>query len=148
MSPIFIATILAVMLVGAALSLQAPINASLARSVGDPVTAAALSFGIGFLALGAVTLLRGDTVTLSTIRSVPLWAYSGGLLGAIWVFAAIWSVGQLGVVTMITAMILGQLICAMLLDAYGAFGVPIKEISWSRVAAICLVAAGLFMSRN
>ncbi len=75
MSPIFIATILAVMLVGAALSLQAPINASLARSVGDPVAAAALSFGIGFLALGAVTMLRGDTVTLSTIRSVPLWAY-------------------------------------------------------------------------
>lgn len=148
MSPIFMATILGVIAVGALLSLQAPINASLAQSMGDPMAAAALSFGIGFLALGAITLLRGEAASLMPLKTTPLWAYSGGLLGALWVFAAIWSVGQLGVVTMITAMILGQLICAMLIDAYGAFGLPIKEISWARVVSLCLVAGGLVLSRT
>ena len=34
------------------------------------------------------------------------------------------------------------------LDASGAFGVPVREISWTRIAAVALVAAGLVLSRG
>ena len=61
--------------------------------------------------------------------------------------ASIWSVAILGVVTMIAALILGQLVAALLLDASGAFGLPVKEISLTRIGAVALVAAGLVLSR-
>ncbi len=147
MSLSFLFVITCVIFIGAALSLQAPINATLARQIGDPLSAAAISFGIGFVALGALSILRGSGAALLNFGSAPVWALSGGLLGALWVWAAIWSVGKLGVVSMITAMILGQLIAAMAIDAFGAFGVPVQHVTATRVLAIGLVASGLVLSR-
>ena len=43
--------ILGILLGGVFLSAQAPINAALARALGDPVLAACISFGIGFVVL-------------------------------------------------------------------------------------------------
>ena len=137
-----------VVAVGAALAMQAPINAVLAREVGDPTAAAAISFAIGFLVLAGLAWARGAPVAnLATLTSLPWWALMGGVLGAIWVWAAIWSVPRLGVVTMFGAMILGQLLAAIILDARGAFGLEPKPIDLSRLTAIALVASGVLLSR-
>ena len=71
----------------------------------------------------------------------------GGALGAFYVWAALWSIGTLGAVTLVAAMIFGQLAAAFVLDATGAFGLPLREISWTRVLAVAFVAAGLILSR-
>lgn len=51
--------ILATVLAGGFIALQAPINAGLGRAVGSPIAAASISFGVGTAALVAVTLLLG-----------------------------------------------------------------------------------------
>ncbi len=137
-----------VIAVGAALAMQAPINAALAREVGDPTAAAAISFAIGFLVLAAMAWWNGTTTsTIAALSSVPWWALMGGVLGAIWVWAAIWSVPRLGVVTMFGAMILGQLLAAIILDARGAFGMEARPIDLSRIMAIAMVAGGVVLSK-
>lgn len=137
-----------VIAVGAALALQAPINAVLAREVGDPTVAAAASFAIGFVALALLAWYRGAPITaITSLSSVPWWALMGGILGAAWVWAAIWSVPRLGVVTMIGAMILGQLIAAIVLDARGAFGMETRPVDLSRLLAIAMVAGGVVLSK-
>ena len=50
----------AVVLGGTAISLQAPINAALARELGGPVPEAAVSFGVGFIVLVTIALLQGQ----------------------------------------------------------------------------------------
>jgi transporter family-2 protein len=135
-----------VIFVGAALAFQAPVNASLAKGLGDPVWAATIQFGIGFVLLCAIVTFRGNSPTLVQIKDIPWWAFMGGLLGAIWVLAAIWSVPRLGLVTMFAAMILGQLIAAMIIDAGGIFGIEVRTISPSRIAAISLVFMGVVLS--
>ncbi len=132
---------------GAAIAVQAPINARLAAHVGDPVAAAAISFLVGFLVLGAITVLRGGVPGAEDAASAPWWAWVGGALGAIYVWAAIWSVGQLGVVTMVAALIFGQLAAALVLDAIGAFGLAVREISLTRLMAVGFVGVGLVLSR-
>ncbi len=132
---------------GAAIATQAPINARLASHVGDPVAAAAISFLVGFLVLAAVAVARGAVPGLGEMAAAPWWAWIGGALGAIYVWAAVWSVGTLGVVTMVAALIFGQLAAALFLDAVGAFGLQVREISLTRIAAVCLVGAGLVLSR-
>ncbi|MGR3490637.1 MAG: DMT family transporter [Shimia sp.] len=131
---------------GACIAIQAPINARLASHVGDPVAAAAISFLVGFMVLAAVTLARGAVPGVSALDA-PWWAWVGGALGAIYVWAAVWSVGTLGVVTLVAALIFGQLSAALVLDAIGAFGMQVREISWTRIGAVILVAAGLVLSR-
>jgi transporter family-2 protein len=54
MTPQFLFALLAVAIGGACISTQAPINARLAGHVGGPMIAAAISFLVGFLVLGAL----------------------------------------------------------------------------------------------
>ena len=56
---------------------------------------------------------------------------------------AFWAV----VVTMVAALIFGQLFAALVLDALGAFGLQIREISPTRLLAVGFVALGLVLSR-
>jgi len=132
---------------GAAVALQAPINASLSRSVHSPVTAAAVSFAVGFAILLGLSLATSGTGPIARLASVPIWQLAGGLLGAFYVWSMISGVAGLGVVTAIAAMIFGQLVAALILDQVGAFGMMVQPISVTRVAAVLLVAAGLVLSR-
>ncbi len=147
MTATYLFALLAIAIGGAAIATQAPINARLAAGIGDPVAAAAISFGVGFIVLALVTVLRSGVPDMSQAGALPWWVWIGGALGAIYVWAAVWSVGTLGVLTMVAALIFGQLAAALVLDAIGAFGVPVKEISLTRIAAVVLVAAGLILSR-
>lgn len=143
----FALALAAIALGGACIAVQAPVNARLAGHLGDPVAAAAVSFGVGFAVLVAATLLRGAVPGAGAVAAAPWWAWVGGALGAVYVWAAAWSVGTLGVVTMVAALIFGQLAAALALDAIGAFGLAVREITWTRIAAVGLVAAGLLLSQ-
>jgi len=137
----------AIALGGICLALQAPINARLGAHFGNVVPAAAVSFFLGFVVLGALTLVGGFLPTASQAASAPWWAWCGGILGAVFVWAAAWSVGPLSVVTMIAGLVFGQVIGALVLDAIGAFGMAVRDISWTRILAVLLVGAGLVLSR-
>ena len=137
----------AVMLGGMAVAVQAPINAALGRSLGGPVPAAAVSFGVGFAVLLTVALVQGQGGSFLKLAQVPLWMLAGGALGAWYVFSATWGVAALGVVTMIAALILGQMAAALVIDTTGALGMAARDITPTRIAAVVLVGAGLVLSR-
>lgn len=131
---------------GIAIASQAPINARLGSVVGGSLAAAMISFGVGFVALFAINAMQRNLPGMETLRSVPLWVWSGGILGAYFVVMTTFSVSILGVVTMLAAMIFGQMVGGLLLDAVGAFGMPVREISWQRLAAVVLVGSGVLLS--
>lgn len=139
--------LVAVALGGAAIAVQAPINAALGRGLGGPVPAAAVSFGVGFLVLFTISILQGSGDAYLRLASVPAWTLLGGLLGAWYVFAAVWGVSSLGVVTLVAALVFGQMAAALVIDATGALGMAVREITPTRLAAAGLVGAGLLLSR-
>jgi bacterial/archaeal transporter family-2 protein len=132
---------------GIALAVQAPLNAALSRTIASPVAAAAVSFGGGFLILLILTLASAGAAPLLGLQKAPLWQWLGGGLGAFYVWAVVTAVPSLGVVTAIAALILGQVVTALVLDATGAFGLSVREIGWQRLLAVLLVASGLVLSR-
>lgn len=140
-------TIVVVMIGGMLLAMQGPINASLGRTVDDPVAAATISFGVGFILLIVIMLVRKGLPSGEAIASVPWWAWSGGLLGAYYVFAILWAAPRVGVITIASATVLGQLTAGLILDSIGAFGIPVQAITWQRVAGIAMVFGGLLLSR-
>jgi transporter family-2 protein len=137
----------AVALGGVAIAVQAPINAALGRGLGAPVPAAAVSFGVGFLVLLVVSVLQGQGGAYLKLSSVPLWTLAGGLLGAWYVFAAVWGVSSLGVVTLVAALVFGQMAAALVIDATGSLGMAVRDITPTRIAAAGLVLGGLLLSR-
>lgn len=139
---------LAVVLGGAATALQAPTNAKMMGAVGSPVNAAFVSFAVGTAALGVLALVLQVRPDLAASRALPWYAWVGGLYGAIFVVAAAWGVPRLGVATTIILMVAGQLLLSVVLDHFGAMGMPKQPISLGRVAGVGLVIAGVLMVRK
>lgn len=139
--------LLGVIASGGMLAAQAPVNAALARLLGNPLLAACVSFGIGFAALLAISALRGTWPAPDAVAAAPWWIWLGGLMGAFYVLVVIWAVPTLGVASTVAALVLGQLVAALCLDAVGAFGLPIQPVSWQRLLSLVLVLGGLVLSR-
>lgn len=142
-----IVSVAAIVTGGILLAVQAPINSALARSAGDPLVGAMISFGVGFAVLAAILAVRGTAAGFGGLANAPWWAWIGGFLGAFYVVAVIWAVPKLGVVTTTAALVFGQVAAAMALDAIGAFGLPVQSISWTRAVAAGLVLGGVVLSR-
>ena len=146
MIPLLLPALL-IVLAGVCIALQAPINSALASRVDSPLAAAAFSFGIGFAILVALSLLSGQGRSLVRILGVEPWMWIGGFFGAFYVWAMVWSLPRLGVLTALCALALGQIVAAILLDRSGAFGLPMRDISLPRILAALMVGGGLLLSR-
>lgn len=128
---------------GCMVAMQSPINAALSRSIGA-LEAALVSFAGGFLVLAAATAMFGKG-SLVKAATVPVWQWSGGLLGAMMVLTAIVSVPKIGVLSTALAMIVGNLAMAAFIDNYGWFGVPVTPFGLRRLVGFCLVLVGLYL---
>ena len=87
---------------------------------------------------GAGTGLRG-------MQSAPLWAYLGGALGVTFVLGSIVAIPQVGVVVVICAAILGQMVGSYLADTFGWFGVVRVPFSAVRLVGIVLMLGGVLL---
>lgn len=139
---------LAVILAGGATALQAPTNAKMATAVGSAVNAAFVSFAVGTMALGLLVAALHTRPDFTVAKGLPWYAWIGGLYGAVFVVAATWAVPRLGVAMTITLMVAGQLIISVILDHFGAFGVPRSPINLTRLAGIALVIGGVVLVRK
>lgn len=139
--------VIMVVLAGACISLQAPINAALGRAVQSPLVAAAISFGVGFVLLTAAALAVGEGRGFATAVRQEWHLWLGGLLGAFYVWTIVWTLPRMGVLTAICALALGQMAAALILDRLGAFGLPVREISLPRILAALMVGGGIVLSR-
>lgn len=140
--------ILIILLAGGLIAVQGPINATLGRAVGSPVNAALLSFLVGLLALTVVAAVQRATPDSAMVKSLPWWAWVGGLCGAVFVSAAAYAAPRIGVANMLTLGIASQLLMAIILDHTGAFNVPVRSISVGRVGGMVLVIAGALLVRR
>lgn len=147
MNPTLIA-ILIVVLGGGATALQAPTNARLASAVSSPVNAAFISFAVGTLVLGVIATVLHTRPDVAATRSLPWYAWLGGAYGACFVVAAAWAVPRLGVAMTITLMVGGQLLMSLVLDHFGALGVPQHPMNLGRIAGVGLVLAGVLLVRR
>ncbi|MBU1271481.1 MAG: DMT family transporter [Alphaproteobacteria bacterium] len=147
MNPSLIA-ILVVVLAGGATALQAPTNARLASAVASPVNAAFISFAVGTTVLGIVAALMQTRPDMAAARALPWYAWLGGVYGACFVVAAAWGVPRLGVAMTITLMVGGQLLLSLILDHFGALGVPRQPLNLGRIAGVGLVLAGVLLVRR
>lgn len=136
-----------IILAGSMAALQAPMNAALGAGLGSGTAVATISFGVGFAVLLVVITFSGDLPNLARAWDVNGWLLIGGLLGAFYVWAILWTIPVLGVVTAVSGMILGQLVVALIMDAVGSFGLPTTAITPQRMLAVAMVAGGLVLSK-
>ncbi|WP_460915102.1 DMT family transporter [Spirosoma areae] len=133
-------------LTGLAITVQAGVNANLRQAMTNPVLAAAISFGSGFLSLVLFLLVSGSAApTFETIRQVSWWKWTGGLIGAVYVTTVIVSVPKIGTANLISLSVAGQLIAALVLDHYGFLGFALHPANGWRLLGVSLIVAGVLL---
>ena len=130
--------------VGGLIGLQAPVNSLLGHRTGT-ITAAAVAFTIGTVALIAIALLSEGLGGVTAARSVPWYYLIGGLLGAAYVTCVLVTVRTLVAGGVTAATIAGQLTMSLVVDQLGILGVQERPITLGRAAGVALLAAGTFL---
>lgn len=136
--------------VGGFLAVQAPVNAELSRNLGMPVAAAGISFFVGAVVLGLLTLLMVMTENAPALnwRGPSLWMFLlGGFLGASFVTCNILLVPRLGAAALMAFLVSGQLIAGLLIDRFGLFGLAVREVTMGRIAGALFLLTGALLIR-
>lgn len=133
-------------LTGLAITVQAGVNANLRQAMSNPVLAAAISFGSGFVSLVVLLLLTGGAIpSAETVRQVSWWKWIGGLIGAVYVTTVIISVPKIGTANLVSLSVAGQLLAAVVLDHYGLFGFSLHPANGWRLLGIVLIMSGVLL---
>ena len=138
--------ILAAILIGIALPVQAGVNAQLRLGVTHPLLAAFISFFVGTVALLGFNLaLRVPAPSGEALGRIPWWQWTGGLLGALYIYAAVILAPRLGAATLVAATVAGQMMASLVLDHFGLVGYPQQTITPTRALGVVLVIGGVVL---
>ena len=72
----------------------------------------------------------------------------GGVLGAFFVAAIIYTLPQIGSANMFVLIIAGQLITSLAYDHFGVMGTVQQSISWQKIVGVLLVIAGVYIANK
>ncbi|WP_439565662.1 DMT family transporter [Microcella sp.] len=142
----------ATVLAGVGVAVQSRVNGELGQRLDDGFTAALISFGSGWLILLVVLAVSprgrgGMRAVTAGVRDGRLawWMLLGGLAGALFVLAQGLVAGLIGVAIFTVAIVTGQTLTGLVVDATGFAGVRRTAIAPSRLigAAITIAAVGV-----
>lgn len=130
---------------GALMPLQAGINGQLAGQVSGPLNAALISFLVGTCALLIIALYQRDMPPLASLKTIALWQWLGGLMGAFFIATAAYAGPKLGALSFLALILAGQMIMSLLLDHFGWLGFRQALISPGKIAGLGCIALGLWL---
>lgn len=131
---------------GGVMAVQPAVNGRLASSCSHPLQASIVSFGTGLIALVTVGLVLGIGLPdFRELRALPLWAWTGGLLGTYMVTVSLLFAPQLGAVRWIALVLTGQIAVSLVLDQFGLIGFSRQPINSFRLLGVGLVVAGVIL---
>lgn len=149
MTPQTLFYVLYALAAGTLFPLQTTINAQLARHIGGPVAATAVSFAVELIVLATLNaFLFRQFPSWSDVAATP-WPLliAGGILGATYLCSNVFLAPRLGAAATLCFAVAGQVIGALVIDYFGLFGLAVREASGGRIVGVLLVLAGTALVR-
>ena len=127
---------------GIAMALQGTVNARLSQKTGIWETTFLVHL-IGTVVVGLLMLFLGlGAVRFDRWLYIPWYLYLGGLLSVIIIYLVAVSIPKVGVCNATTAIIVGQVSAAVIIDHFGLFGVQKLAWSYAQLLGIAFFAVG------
>lgn len=127
---------------GAAMALQGTFNAAMGKILGIWQSTLVVHL-VGLVTVLIILLVGGIGLNIyGKMGQVPWWAYLGGLLNVVIIYAVARSIPQIGVGNATTAIIVAQVSTAVCIDCLGAFGMKQIDFRWMDLLGIALLAIG------
>lgn len=144
----FFALFLIGIFAGSMITIQSVLNAALGKKTGNFGSVFVLTIVSILVLLLLITLFPG-TANFKQIPGTSEWyLYLGGVLGVVILATPIFLIPRIGATSMLTALVVGQLFLALIIDHLGLFGFPKIEINLTRVMGIILLISGAFLIKR
>ncbi|MEM7115142.1 MAG: DMT family transporter [Chloroflexota bacterium] len=133
---------------GIVMAVYLPMNSSVARHLGTPLTANVTFFVVALSTTLILFLLFGDTVTLANVRNVSVYLYLTGFIGALIVLGATFLVPQLGARRFFILLIAGQIVMAIVVSHFGILESPKDPVSLKKLLGAAFVVVGAIITTS
>ena len=135
--------------VGAAVPIQSAINAQMAAVQGHPLYGAIVNTSVATLCLLVLIVsLRVPPPRLHAAAAAPIHLWAGGVIGAAFVFGALFVAPRIGAALFAAATVLGTAIASLLIDHYGLLGFPERPLSIARMAGAGCLLVGMALLQS
>ncbi len=132
---------------GVAITLQATMNAQLGVLLKSSITATSIAFFVSCVfSISVMALTIKQYPQMTDIKSVPvyLW-FSGGALSAFAVGMFYYLIPKMGVGSVMSYALSGQLLIAMIASHFGWFDLPVKPVTTLKVVGALSLIAGVIV---
>lgn len=134
---------------GVSVAIQQVLNGNLRTALGSPAWAGLVSYAVGLLTMIVTVIALGERIPAwKAVTEVPWYAWSGGVFGGIFILLVILLLPSLGAATLFALVVAGQVLIALTLDHFGAFGLTPHPIGMTRLAGAALLIAGVVLIRD
>jgi transporter family-2 protein len=131
---------------GGLLPVQGSINAHLGKSLNHPLQATFISFfGAIILLILLLVALNPQLPSISQLKSIPVFYYTGGVYGVIFVTTILMLAPHIGIANTLVATIIGQLIISVFLDHFGVLGLTQHRVNGFRLLGCAGLMVSLFL---
>ena len=125
-------------------TVQAGSNATLAKSLGQPILAALIVTIANSIVYFAVAPFIGLGLPKSgALASVPWWAWLGGFFGGFYVLTAIFFAEKLGAAIFTGLTVTAAVVTSVVMDHFGLAGFKQHTATWLRIGGAALMLVGL-----
>lgn len=129
---------------GAAIAIQAAINAKLGVLLKSAIMSTSITFLVSFVFMSCVVIVSAQQYpNLEVIKSIPVYLWFGGVLSALGVGLFYYLIPKMGVGSMMSYALTGQIFVAMAISHLGWFDLPIKPINNYKIIGAALLVIGL-----
>ena len=131
---------------GGIIPFQTAANSNLKQQMSSPLLASFVNCTVGSIALFIIMMLSTDESFYRSSEewaSYDWWMYTSGALGAIILMVAMTLLIKLGMVGTSLATMTGMMVTGMVLDEFGAFGMPVHEFDAIRAIGLVIMILGV-----
>ncbi|MBM7791015.1 DMT family transporter [Tenggerimyces flavus] len=132
---------------GAVLPVQGAVNAQLRQTVGAPIVVGLVSFLVATVTIALVLIVltatrRTPPPKLKGLNKMPWWGWLGGACAATYVTATFLLIPQIGAATTVALTVTGQQLASAVVDHFGLFRMPQRQLAPVRLGGLVLLLAG------
>jgi transporter family-2 protein len=127
---------------GVLMAVQGSLNTALSKVIGLLETTFVVHITGTILLVVLLFGLRISKGNLSALSEAPWYAYMGGIVGVAIIYLVAASIPEVGVANATTAIIIGQVITAIIIDHFGVFGLEQITYGWNQILGLVLLAIG------
>jgi bacterial/archaeal transporter family-2 protein len=131
---------------GAIISIYLPMNSTVAKYFGSPITANVSFFLVSLLTATLIFFLFGDLKTIDNFTKVPPHLFMTGVISALMVLGTTFLIPKLGARKFFVLLLAGQVIMALIISHFGILESPTDPITWKKLAGAAILILGAIVS--